>query len=368
MNTKIYDQDGSLLKNYIERTEKKIVGLKSLFRRILTKNNYLLYEILVLKIEKGIFKNIFQQPHFSWWWYNLHLSIRSKNKERVNSWFEYSTWFLNDSTITNTYILKSYNGRIVLNEKIYFVEDKYICTEMLSKYKSVDLPILNFGLRLGLSQDPWLTMLIDRINEKQPIDPYPFDLVEIFEFSNQYARYIDTSLELIMKSAPELLEYITNYVKMITLIKCNYISNFTDKSMNGVIFLGESVSPFSDPFFTAEHIIHEAAHIKLNYILAEEKIIIAPDDYLVNSPFRKDKRPLEGLLHAVYVYDKILKFWNSLLHKNFGEKQMVKKRQLEVKELLEKGLVELNRHRHYFSGKGNILLNSLENYLLGVDL
>lgn len=362
MNTAklLINDNKTLIKSYTQNIEYRMLTLEKLFKNILTSNNIILYEELVRQIKEGKLNTVLVSPHFTWWWQNLNLKIRSKNKSLVNNWFEYINWMLNVNMP-----IKSDNGKLIAKGSIFSIHDTQTYINELEGNSSFKIPQLAYEISLGLKEDPWLNQFINRINEKQPIDPYPLDLIEVHEFSNKKLGYINESLNLIQQITPGLLNDIKHFVKMIVLIKCKYISNFTDKSFNGAIFLSECVCPYSDLFITAEHIIHESAHIKLNYILLNEKLILAPSDYLVNSPFRKDKRPLEGLLHAVFVYENILIFWKALLANKIGDFKQVTTRIEDVSGLLNKGLDELNNHKDYFSDNGKGLLEKIKSTVNG---
>lgn len=50
-----------------------------------------------------------------------------------------------------------------------------------------------------------------------------------------------------------------------------------------------------------ENIVHEAAHQHLNYLWFVDPIILNEGEELYSSPLRKEKRPLSGIYHALFV-------------------------------------------------------------------
>lgn len=67
-----------------------------------------------------------------------------------------------------------------------------------------------------------------------------------------------------------------------------------------------------DASVLVEAIVHEYHHDKLNAILSVDPLITGPTAQpIFYSPWRKDSRPLLGILHGAYVFQAILTFWTS---------------------------------------------------------
>lgn len=80
--------------------------------------------------------------------------------------------------------------------------------------------------------------------------------------------------------------------------------SYTLRDLRGVIFL----SPDPVPRSMAETIVHEYYHGVLNARMELEPHLAGGDAARVYSPWRKDPRPLSGLLHALFVYVGIAEF------------------------------------------------------------
>jgi HEXXH motif-containing protein len=69
-----------------------------------------------------------------------------------------------------------------------------------------------------------------------------------------------------------------------------------------------AMSPASDPLMLAAGIVHEFQHSKLNAVL-DLLHLFGPDDRNYYAPWRRDPRPLPGLLHGAYAYLGVADFW-----------------------------------------------------------
>lgn len=65
----------------------------------------------------------------------------------------------------------------------------------------------------------------------------------------------------------------------------------------------------SDVDVLAEAMVHEHHHQKLNSLLATAALLNEDDGRRYYSPWRPDPRPLLGLLHGVYSFQSVVKFW-----------------------------------------------------------
>lgn len=86
------------------------------------------------------------------------------------------------------------------------------------------------------------------------------------------------------------------------------IVSFSDDSVPGALFVSilQSDGPI-DPYDLADSLVHEYRHQKL-YLLERRHPTTSPGA-LVVSPWREDLRPASGLLHAVFVFVELRRFW-----------------------------------------------------------
>jgi len=87
------------------------------------------------------------------------------------------------------------------------------------------------------------------------------------------------------------------------------IVSFSDNSVPGALYV--SVLQGDDPidaYDLADSLLHEHRHQKL-YLLERLAPTVASTAALVSSPWREDLRPPSGLLHAVFVFVELRRFW-----------------------------------------------------------
>lgn len=91
------------------------------------------------------------------------------------------------------------------------------------------------------------------------------------------------------------------------------IVSFSDNSVPGALFVsvvqGDRVI---DPYDLADSLIHEHRHQKL-YLLERFAPMVTSTTDLVVSPWREDLRPPSGLLHAIFVFVELRRFWQHVL-------------------------------------------------------
>lgn len=86
------------------------------------------------------------------------------------------------------------------------------------------------------------------------------------------------------------------------------IVSFSDNSVPGAMFVSISVSSgMIDPYDLADSLVHEYRHQKL--YLFERRYPTTQPGALVVSPWREDLRPASGLLHAIFVFVELRRFW-----------------------------------------------------------
>lgn len=127
-------------------------------------------------------------------------------------------------------------------------------------------------------------------------------------------KTIYEALEVIDQHAPELYEEIKFVVNEVRIFRSNYLRAGTNFNTLGLIYVGEKSSDDNVSRYI-EHVVHEAAHNLLYAHWTTDPIFVNHTDELYYTPFRKDKRPLSAIYHAmfvlartIYVFDRI---WRS---------------------------------------------------------
>ncbi|MFC7455161.1 cyclophane-forming radical SAM/SPASM peptide maturase YhhB [Insolitispirillum peregrinum] len=87
------------------------------------------------------------------------------------------------------------------------------------------------------------------------------------------------------------------------------IVSFSDNSVPGALYVSVvRGAGLIDAYDLADSLIHEHRHQKL-YLLERQAPMVHPTTRLVPSPWRADPRPPSGLLHAVFVFVELQRFW-----------------------------------------------------------
>jgi len=125
-------------------------------------------------------------------------------------------------------------------------------------------------------------------------------------------------------------------------------------------------SIFYDPYVMADTFIHEFHHNRLFFIEEKGAFLdnsevdpIADNSYY--SPWRNDIRPLQGILHAVYVYIPVSAFWFNVMEAGkASEKQLAFARSQWLRGYLQLviGLFQLDRFGS-FTSLGREFINKL---------
>src|SRR6266566_175521 len=65
-----------------------------------------------------------------------------------------------------------------------------------------------------------------------------------------------------------------------------------------------------------EALVHEYMHNKLNTLLSVDPLVVGPtNEAIFYSPFRSDPRPLLGILHAIFAFHGVTRFWEVFLRR-----------------------------------------------------
>lgn len=110
-------------------------------------------------------------------------------------------------------------------------------------------------------------------------------------------------------------------------------------------------SIFNNPFVMADTFIHEFNHNRLFFIEEKGPFLSGSEvdpisDNIYYSPWRRDIRPLQGVLHALYVYIPVTEFWSNVIEAGkVSIKQLAYARNQWLSGYLQLviGLFQLNR-------------------------
>ncbi len=169
------------------------------------------------------------------------------------------------------------------------------------------------------------------------------------DFQQKQIPLVMDALALIERHQSVALEHLRELVQVIAFkpSASGDYSNVSFSDLPGAFVL----SAVQDPYWIADGLIHELLHNRLFFIVDRGELLEGVQDATERSefysPWRDDLRPMSGLLHAVYVYIGVCKFWFSVwksgettdLRRDYTHDQAVR----SVLDL-EIGIAQLRRH------------------------
>lgn len=173
-----------------------------------------------------------------------------------------------------------------------------------------------------LTQRPWGRDL----EGQQSIDPWlraPFGQAIIFEDAELAAEaqpLVSAALKIVERWRPALAAEIRLACRAVLFVRDpsahpEKIVSFSDNSVPGALFVSVSQGDrLIDPYDLADSLVHEHRHQKL-YLLERFAPMVRSTSDLVVSPWREDLRPPSGLLHAIFVFIELRRFWQFVLEK-----------------------------------------------------
>ena len=134
------------------------------------------------------------------------------------------------------------------------------------------------------------------------------------EVSMRAQPLVSEALEIVGRWRPKLAAEIRRTSRAILFVRDpsahpEKIVSFSDNSVPGALFVSVSQGErLIDPYDLADSLIHEHRHQKL-YLLERLASMVRSTTDLVVSPWREDLRPPSGLLHAIFVFVELRRFW-----------------------------------------------------------
>jgi HEXXH motif-containing protein len=198
------------------------------------------------------------------------------------------------------------------------------------------------------ASDAWIGRLMASMNTKPPQPGYPApDLAPLQGMTAAQRSDVGRAFSFIERVWPELAAEIKAYVVLFVPYRSRYHSSFTEACMMGAVFLSEAMWPFSSIPYTAEHFLHEEAHLRLTLIRETDPLVTSAEEVLYASPWRRDPRPLSGLLQAAFAFARVAAFYRKA-YEQTGE-TFYDTRHAEVASLLAQGMdkVESDPANHF---------------------
>jgi HEXXH motif-containing protein len=183
------------------------------------------------------------------------------------------------------------------------------CETALASTTRITRPVIG-GTSIELDgSDPWIARLLESMNYRPAQQGYPkLDMEPVTETSAEQQDNLAAAFAVIERVWPEIASEIRAYVVLFAPFSSTIISSFTEAALMGAVFMSEAMWPFSSVHYTAEHLLHEAAHLRLTLIREIDPLLTPVEDTTYVVPWRRDPRPLSGLLQAIFAFARMAVF------------------------------------------------------------
>lgn len=150
----------------------------------------------------------------------------------------------------------------------------------------------------------------------------PFGTSIIFEepeIAEKARAIVDEALSIIEAWRPAVASELRAICSAVQFVRDptahpDKIVSFSDNSVPGALFVSVTQGDvFIDAYDLADSLVHEYRHQKL-YLFERQYPTTSPGA-LVASPWRDDLRPVSGLLHAIFVFVELRRFWEHVRDK-----------------------------------------------------
>jgi HEXXH motif-containing protein len=219
-------------------------------------------------------------------------------------------------------------------------------------------PVLADGRIEVSTRDPWLRVKLTGTNQRVNGTEF-LGVSEDLYANNPSLDNLVAALELLKLYWPDALADMARFTKVIVPVKSDpsTYTAFTVSSRQGAIFIGGAPPPE-----TVEMVLHENAHVKLRQIQALDQLLVDPlDETLrIQVPWRKDPRPIPGILEGVFVFTHVAEFeWRYL---DAVGADAVRQRLIQRIRNLKYAIDRLDEFGHFTSG-GHSFLDSMRTWV-----
>lgn len=181
-------------------------------------------------------------------------------------------------------------------------------------------------------------------------DKHDIDIKVVKNLSIKETNILKEALNILKETWPEIHEEIKYSVKKIVFFDDPKVIGFVDFCSHGEIYLRRDT--IENQIRLAEEILHESSHVRLNAILATDPLFENGDEAIYNSPLRRERRPMFGLFHQLFVLTRLKSFYCRL--KNNNEV----KRLNEIQNALFDAFVIVEKHA-LLTNHGNEMIDSI---------
>jgi hypothetical protein len=128
--------------------------------------------------------------------------------------------------------------------------------------------------------------------------------------SPRVRAFTEEAFALLRRRWPAIEREARIFVQRILFMTGGMMLGATDVHYQGGILLDAEMR---SPVRIAEQIVHEAAHTRLNSIVAGRKLVTNPHTERFSTPLRADTRPMLGLFHQMFVLSRLREFFTRVL-------------------------------------------------------
>lgn len=251
-------------------------------------------------------------------------------------------------------------------------------TGWLKLRESIGLTPLDYGTVRVLSGNPGAARNIVK-HQPAPFKAIPIELMTI-DFIRQYekrgirfysAEEISKSEALfciedaisILNQLPTLSTTVATLVRALHILKpetCDHDMSFSEPHIPFSIFISvPKIRIHTDALRVAESIVHETMHLQLTLIEQYVPLIISTSQQYY-SPWRKEYRDAQGILHALYVFrviDRVLEQLVSIVSSTNDVTEYIHDRRYEIDKQISK--IRSFQHSPELTSIGTCLLQRL---------
>jgi HEXXH motif-containing protein len=180
----------------------------------------------------------------------------------------------------------------------------------------------------------------------------PIDLLPVAgDIRRRAEEQLAASMSLIERAAPELADEIRALIREVVLVASssdageNYFHGGSTFYLWGALFLNASVH--ADRVNMAMRLTHEAGHMLLFGMSLGARLVDNLDDERFASPLRRDPRPMDGIVHAIYVLARMTYCLHALVDSDLlkpQERETAQRQLDDQRRSYSKTLAEIEPH------------------------
>lgn len=209
---------------------------------------------------------------------------------------------------------------------LYFLKDRantqYFLTSEEANFEGVLALVMESKERANKSVKDYILPLDFKPNLENHIPTFDRNMVMATEMSNnidpfktknylsdaeRLAPVVSAAAKILYSTVPEYIVDMLRVSQAVTFFTRRLTSGFADPRSHGMMFINSDY--VSSPPYMAEQLLHESSHVLFHMLLNLFPMAKDSNSQLFNSGLRKDKRPLFGILHQVFVLSRLIRFF-----------------------------------------------------------